>query len=509
MDPLVAFQGYSRKLVMASLALLVLTTAGSGQQTSAESSEARLSQLEQDLVRLREENRRQRLENESQSYALQTLLSGQSPSGVPLAIPSAYRESTSDQGVPVGQGDEMSPFPSDTAQMHFRIQRLETNVDQLQDSLSVSLLDKEWSATVTGALIGEMIFSEQRPVIPSAIVLISPDFGRDTPTIDIHGKSSKIGVLFRGPDFLELQTGGALLAYLFGEEFLADTAGINLLGGYVELRSERWRFLFGRAGDLINPRQPGTIDINAGRNAGNLGFTRGQFRAERYLRPSRNTQITAQFALCNPITTAYDSILTNVVEDNGWPILEGRLVLGAGPVAKHFGVETRRFEIGTSGVLGQLRRTDPLDSRSLNVWLFGFDAKADLNKYCGVQAEFFHGQALGNLNGGILQIVNPDTLEEVRTIGGWGDFHINWTERLRSSIGFGIDNPLDSTLAPGQPTQNAFIFANLIWDITKSCEVGFEIAHWDTDYKPLPALGDNESGDNEAMIYRTRIVARF
>jgi hypothetical protein len=300
-----------------------------------------------------------------------------------------------------------------------------------------------------------------------------------------------------------------LLAYLFGEEFLADAAGINLLGGYVELRNERWRFLFGRAGDLINPRRPGTIDINAGRNAGNLGFTRGQFRAERYLRPSRNTQITAQFALCNPITTAYDSRLSDLVEDNGWPLLEGRVALGVGPIAKKYGVETRRFEIGTSGVLGQLRRTDPRDSRALNVWMFGLDAKADLTDYCGVQAEFFHGQAIGNLNGGILQIVNPDTLEEVRTIGGWGDFHINWTERLRSSIGCGIDNPLDSTLAPGQPTQNAFIFANLVLDITNSSEVGFEIARWDTDYKPSPALGDNGPGDNEAMIYRTRVVGRF
>ena len=71
-------------------------------------------------------------------------------------------------------------------------------VDESIDSLSVDLLDKEWSATITGAMIGEMIFAEQRAVIPSAIVMISPDFGRDTPTVDIHGKSSKVGVLFRG-----------------------------------------------------------------------------------------------------------------------------------------------------------------------------------------------------------------------------------------------------------------------------------------------------------------------
>jgi hypothetical protein len=198
-----------------------------------------------------------------------------------------------------------------------------------------------------------------------------------------------------------------------------------------------------------------------------------------------------------------------VVEDNGWPLLEGRVVVGAGPVATNYGIETRRFEFGASGVLGQLRRTDPRDSRALDVWLFGFDAKADLTEYCGVQAEFFHGQALGNLNGGILQIVNPDTLEEVRTTGGWCDFYIDWTERVRSSFGCGIDNPLDSTLAPGQPTQNAFVFANLVFDLTKSTEVGFEIARWDTDYEPSLAPGDRGPGDNAAMIYRTRVVGRF
>lgn len=34
------------------------------------------------------------------------------------------------------------------------------------------------------------------------------------------------------------------------EDFLADIAGVNLIGGYAELKNERWRLLFGRAGDL-------------------------------------------------------------------------------------------------------------------------------------------------------------------------------------------------------------------------------------------------------------------
>ena len=269
------------------------------------------------------------------------------------------------------------------------------------------------------------------------------------------------------------------------------------------------RLLFGRAGDLISPRRPGTIDFNSGRNAGNVGFTRGQFRVERYLRPTDNMQLTTQFALCNPIATAYNGQLSSLVEDNGWPLLEGRVVFGVGPASKRFGVETRRYEFGASGALGQLRHVALGDSDMFDVWLVGLDAKADLNEWCGVRGEFFSGQALGNLNGSILQIFDPETMEEVRTIGGWADFRINWTKRLRSYLGFGIDNPLNSTVAPGRPTRNAFAFANLIFDITTYSEIGFEVARWNTDYAPAPNLGNNAPGDNDAMIYRTRVVLRF
>jgi hypothetical protein len=61
-------------------------------------------------------------------------------------------------------------------------------------------------------------------------------------------------------------------------------------------------------------------------------------------------------SLSNPIATAYNGELANLVEDNGWPNLEGRVVLGAGPVAKKYGFEARTFEFGMSGLLGQLRR---------------------------------------------------------------------------------------------------------------------------------------------------------
>ena len=174
-----------------------------------------------------------------------------------------------------------------------------------------------------------------------------------------------------------------------------------------------------------------------------------------------------------------------------------------------FGIETRRYELGAAGLIGQLRRTDLRNPTVIDVWAFGLDAKADLTDDFRVRAEFFHGQGLGNMNGGILQIINPDTRQEVRTTGGWFDCRIRWTKRWCSSFGMGIDDPLNSTVRNGLANRNAFVFGNLIWDLTNYSEVGFEIARWDTDYKPAPALGVDAPRDNDAMIYRMRVVLRF
>ena len=215
----------SRITTLASAVLLATVTLASGAQPP--SVETRLQQLEQEVFQLREENRRQQFEIESRSQGFPTLLFAQIPSSDPVAIPAVYDDFSSSPNVPSESIDEFQRLATDIEQTKLSFQRLQSKVDQLGDAMTVSLLNKQWSATVTGAMIGEMIFSEQRPVIPSAIVLLSPDLGKNTPTIDVHGKSSKIGMIFRGPDYRGLQTGGAMLAYFFGEDFLADVAGIN------------------------------------------------------------------------------------------------------------------------------------------------------------------------------------------------------------------------------------------------------------------------------------------
>ena len=108
-----------------------------------------------------------------------------------------------------------------------------------------------------------------------------------------------------------------------------------------------------------------------------------------------------------------------------------------------------------------------------------------------------------------MQIFNPVTLEAIRTVGGWGEFYVHWTDNLRSHIGAGVDDPLNRTLSPGLPTRNQFAFANLIWDASKSLEIGFEVGRWETDYTPGGRFGSRFLSDNAAMIYRTRVMLKF
>ncbi len=320
-------------------------------------------------------------------------------------------------------------------QLQTGVHQLQAGVEQLGKNLKVTTLDKDWGIAIFGSLTGEMLFAEQRPVIPSGIVLIAPDFGRDTPTFAVHAKQSQLGAAFQGPKIGSFQSSGLLLTYFYGEDYLADQPGFFIVRGYGELKNESWRIAFGTEADVSNPLAPGTLDFNKGQSAGNFGYFRGQFRLEHYSHLGCNAQVTTQLALGNPITTSFNSGVRNLVESNGWPNVDGRIALGLGPVSQKGGVKSRPFELGFSGLVGELRRTGT-PSNIYQVWSFGTDLKIAFTEDIGIKGEFFHGQALGNYNAAINQIFNPLTLGPIRSTGGWGEIYVNWTDCLHSQIGY-------------------------------------------------------------------------
>src|SRR5262249_12025117 len=158
---------------------------------------------------------------------------------------------------------------------------------------------------------------------------------------------------------------------------------------------------------------------------------------------------------------------------------------GEGPLAK------RPFEVGVSGVVGEIRTTVPATTQVVaSVWGLGADLRWAVSERFGVQGELFVGQTLGTYMGGILQNTNANTFAGLHAAGGWIEwYYYICPEKLHTHVGYGLDDPLDRDLAPGQPVRDETYFANLIWDPTSHFRLAGEFTHRRTAYS---ALRNNE-----------------
>jgi hypothetical protein len=369
------------------------------------------------------------------------------------------------------------------------------------DCPRVSTLNPYFNVHVFGALKLDMLFSEPRAVSAGTPFLLAPGpvGGLSQNRVSIHARQSTLGAALTGPQFGGFQSGGLLVAMFFNDAVIVDRYGLLPLQAFGELKNDDWRFAAGLQFDVFNPGMPTVLPFSALCGSGNSGNSfRGQIRLERFLKPSQHVQWTLQGALSSPITTTIDPAF-RISEDNGWPNVEARIAWGFGQ-SEMVGLEAKRpLEIGISGVVGQIRTTEPLVAQIVaDVWGVGADFRWKFLPFMGVTGEVYSGQTLGSYSGAVLQNINVDTampvnstLEGIRSTGGWLETFVYWTPCLHSHVGFGIDDPLDRDVAVTQRTQNSTFFANAIWDVNPTFRVGFEFAWRETKYRS-PLIPDNE-----------------
>ena len=142
----------------------------------------------------------------------------------------------------------------------------------------MTTLDSQIKIGVFGYLRGEMLLSDERPVVGSA--LLTPNTGLNQSTVDVHGKSTALGAAVEGPEFCGYQSGGLVLVYFFGQQVFANTTGIFFAQGYGELKSDEDRLAFGVQSDVFNPVNPTVLNWGEYLAAGNTGFLRGQLHTK-------------------------------------------------------------------------------------------------------------------------------------------------------------------------------------------------------------------------------------
>jgi hypothetical protein len=362
------------------------------------------------------------------------------------------------------------------------------------DCPRVSTLNPYFNVRLFGAVKLDMIFSNPRPQAPGVPFYLVPGSpsGLSQNTLDIHARQTSIGAMLAGPMVGDFQTGGTVRGVFFDNNVLNDAYGFLPQQAFGELKNDDWRFSAGLQGDVFAPGGPTTLPFSNLGASGNVGNSwRGSLQLARYINLASDSQVTLAGALSEPITT-FVSPDFNLDEDNGWPNVEGRMAWGLGDL-EPIGLLTQRpFEIGLSGVIGQLRRTSPPpgpQTRTVSdVWGVATDFRLNLAGFYGFAGEVYSGQGLGTYNGAILQTLDVGTSRAIPSSGGWIEGFVYLTPCLHSHTGYGIDDPQNNDVT-GVPfslagrTFNSTAYSNLLWDVNQAFRVGFEFAYRKTEYK--------------------------
>lgn len=246
--------------------------------------------------------------------------------------------------------------------------------------------------------------------------------------------------------------------------------------------------------------------------SGNAGSYRGQIRFERFVHFNDSSQLTSQLGLSNPISTLVrNSVKDPLVEDNGWPNIEGRMALGVGEIEELMGGrKQRRVEFGISGVVGQIRISKPIPGPGTpgpdrivdDIWAVGCDLQWAVTDRLGIKGELYVGQTLGDYNAGVLQNFNSETFGPIRTSGAWAEVYYYLNPQLHIHCGYGIDDPINEDLAAGQIASNQTFFSTLLWDLSKTVQFGLEVDYRTTNYvEPLK--------DANGLLVMTQFLWRF
>ncbi len=333
---------------------------------------------------------------------------------------------------------------------------------------------------------------------------------------DLSAQQSTVTAAFQGPAWGSWTPRGFAL-FTLQDNLLAEGYSFTPVVFHGSLSNGSTSVTAGQNFDVFAPRDPDNIPSGKLAATGNPGAYRPQLRLEHEVRGGEGFAGTLQLAVSAPITTALPDSFDldelpskELVEDNGWPNVEGRLSLGFGALAERAGGRRLRpFEVAVSGLVGQLRVLDDIratapltlvsDRTTINVWGAAVDGQLALGRRFGLSGELYTGQGLGEYMAGIFQTYNRLSNEAVPTAGGWGQLYVYLADNLRLNLGYGIDN----AQRPGRfgLEHNSTAFANLLWDVNPWLQLGLEGNYKLTTYDSF--------GDKDAWIVISEVLFRL
>lgn len=439
--------------------------------------------------------RLQRLEDETQQ--LRDALARMRDESAPVPPAPVGSSTTTMDLAPAG-----SPAPGTPKEEYYTLDELKAEMKKLVWTKG------DYQIVPYAILWGSMTYETQRTSPGDYPLYVLPERPNTKDQFHLDAKSTRLGLDVSGPrvPFFNCAKSGGKVEFDF--QRMIDTENkpsVLLRHAYVEVKDERFRLLFGQTWDVISPLYPGVLMYSVGWGGGNIGYRRAQFRAERYLAFSDVMLVTLQGSINADIVTDNGN---GIVGDHaGWPVVEGRVAMTLGDRSPG----SKPIEFGVSGHVGEqifdfrAPWLNPVTGLARRTWSFNADFKIPIGERLGVQGEFFTGENLGAYLGGAVQgidvgtLTTPGTRVPIRSTGGWFDVWYDITPRLHTHAGYSIDDPFDQDVTVGR-LYNAFIFANVSYDLTQKFLIGLEFTSWKTLWTAPSNDGDSQ---------RIEIVAKY
>ena len=360
-----------------------------------------------------------------------------------------------------------------------------------------------------GRLKLDAVFDTSRMDTGNYAKWVRPDRNNNDHTqFDMTPNESRLGFRVFGPKGEDIQTGGRVEIDFYGGG-AENKSNPMMRHAYltIDWPKDKFGILAGQTSDVISPLYPDTLNYTVGWWAGNIGYRRPQIRLTKSYMLDKDTELKLEGALARTIGRTNSSILpagdqTDSGENAGIPGFQGRVSmtfpwLGYKPTtigfSGHYAKE--EYDTNTSGVIGSKR----FDSWSLNL-----DVLQPVNKWLSFKGEFFTGENLDAYLGGIGQGVNTARSKEIGSDGGWVEASLGPWDKWSFNTGLSVDDADNSDLvgmSGDKREYNRSIFGNVLYDIDKNAQIGFELSQWHTKYEG--------AGDADSLRAQTSFIYKF
>ncbi len=292
----------------------------------------------------------------------------------------------------------------------------------------------------------------------------------------------------------------------------SPTTAYGITAGLVRLRTAQvaldWKktsLHMGQDTPFFSPLSPtsyATVLEPAMSWSGNLWVWTPQIEAEHRLTLSSDSSLLLQGGLLDPLTEEtppFQGVVPTAGEATRVPALAGRIAFDRSSAARY------PFSVGFAGYRARQRYQT---FNQIDSWTLNSDLKILLGKHVEFSGEWYDGQAVGGLGGGIWSsVIFPEPLgphtsvHPLRSTGGWAQLKIRPMQRLQINGVFGQDENFGKELrffatpfAGGFPAlkRNRTEFVNFIYEPNSFLLFAVEYRHLLT----APAVGEAASGDH-------------